>query len=67
MDNKEFIKQENDFWEKLKQIVIAYYDEQIREVENEYKKINPFRGYIDVVNLEKCREKISRAKAERYN
>lgn len=63
MDNKEFVKQENDFWEEMKQKVIAYYDKQIQEIENEYKKANdPFLGHINIVNLEKCREKIAKIK-----
>ena len=65
MNNKEFINQENDFWEEMKKKVIAYYDEELRQVEDEYKKANdPFLGYIDIVNLEKCREKLKRAKCK---
>ena len=63
MDNKEFIKQENDFWEEMKKKVIAHYDEEIRQVEDGYKKVNnSFLGHIDVVSLEKCREKIVKVK-----
>ena len=65
MDNIEYIKQENDFWEEMKKKVIAYYDEELRQVKDEYEKANdPFLGYIDIVNLEKCREKLKRAKCQ---
>lgn len=65
MNNKEFINQENDFWEEMKKKVIVYYDEELRQVEDEYKKANDlFLGYIDIVNLEKCREKLKRAKCQ---